>query len=220
MIIIIMLIITKYILKPRLSFRLPLRPYRDRDHSHSWNPRSAPHHCGWWSSSTSPLPHHHHQAASPPPSRSVSALPGLTCAEATSHVRVLQISLRSHIWTSGGLKTSTRVESLFSKVFSRRNFWDDNVCILSQAFKLIVLTRLTPVPFGLQNAVFSVSKWAKTRLLEIFFPVCHVDDTWVPVWLDFFPPSASTSTWDPLSEGELSHLYIFNALGLPFLQKL
>ena len=30
-----------------------------------------------------------------------------------------------------------------------------------KAFKLIVLTRLTPVPFGLQNAVFSVSKWVK-----------------------------------------------------------
>jgi len=34
-----------------------------------------------------------------------------------------------------------------------------------QAFKLIVLTRLTPVPFGLQNAVFSVSNLPCSRYL-------------------------------------------------------
>jgi len=34
-----------------------------------------------------------------------------------------------------------------------------------QAFKLIVLTRLTPVPFGLQNAVFSVSNLPCGRYL-------------------------------------------------------
>lgn len=34
-----------------------------------------------------------------------------------------------------------------------------------QAFKLVVLTRLTPVPFGLQNAVFSVSNLPCPRYL-------------------------------------------------------
>jgi len=34
-----------------------------------------------------------------------------------------------------------------------------------QAFKLIVLTRLTPIPFGLQNAVFSVSNLPSGRYL-------------------------------------------------------
>lgn len=34
-----------------------------------------------------------------------------------------------------------------------------------QAFKLIVLTRLTPIPFGLQNAVFSVSNMPSGKYL-------------------------------------------------------
>ena len=33
-----------------------------------------------------------------------------------------------------------------------------NVIAGQQAFKIVVLARLTPVPFGLQNAVFSVSR--------------------------------------------------------------
>ena len=71
-----------------------------------------------------------------------------------------------------------------------------------KAFKLIVLTRLTPVPFGLQNAVFSVSKWVspypredlicfKEKFWNLFVSICvsfHQLAMWPLPWRECHRP--------------------------------